>query len=170
MFLHQTNSRDVQANFLHNRRTRGLEVSLAVRAYYGIEQRDPFADADLVDFCIGIPRDQYLWDGRTRSLMRRALANRLPTKIVNERNFGQQNPEWFARISAQRESFAAEVERLASVPLAADMLDLPRLKEMLDNWPRDAHAAKPRRFEFEHMLPRAIQMGRFIRWREGGNQ
>ncbi len=170
MFLHQGNSRSLQANFLHNRRTRNLETSLALRAYYGIEQRDPFADADLVDFCIGIPRDQYLWDGRTRSLMRRAFANRLPSRIVDERNIGQQNPEWFARISAQRESFTAEVERLARSPLAADMLDLPRLKEMLDNWPADADAAKPRRFEFEHMLPRAIQTGRFIRWSEGGNQ
>jgi len=170
MFLHQAKSRDLQANFLHNRRTRNLEMWLALRAYYGLEQRDPYADADLVDFCIGIPRDQYLWGGQTRSLMRRTLANRLPARIVNERNIGQQNPEWFARISAQRESFAAEVERLASVPLAADMLDLPRLKAMLDNWPKDADAAKARRFEFEHMLPRAIQTGRFIRWSEGGNQ
>lgn len=169
MFLHQTDSRQLQANFLHNRRTRNLEMWLSLRAYYGIEQRDPFADPDLVDFCIAVPREQYLWGGRTRSLMRRALAGRLPSIIVDDRNIGQQNPEWFARITAQRESFAAEIERLANVPLAAEMLDLPRLRRMIEQWPADAEAAKPQRFEYEHMLPRAIQNGRFIRWSEGGN-
>ncbi len=168
-FLHQTNSRKMQAHFLQNRRTRNLEHLVTMRALYGIEQRDPYADPDLVDFCLAIPREQYLLGGQTRSLARRALADRLPATILDERKHGQQNPEWFTRISAQRESWAAEVERLAQVPLAAAMLDLPRLKRLVDTWPADAEAAKARRFDYEHLLPRAVQTGRFIRWSQGGN-
>ncbi len=103
-----------------------------MRAYYSFEIRDPLADPDLVEFCLAIPREQYLLGGVQRSLARRALADRLPPALLAERGYRRQNPEWFTRFSAQRESFAAEIERLANVPLAAETLDLPRLKQLID--------------------------------------
>lgn len=169
MFLHQADSRDMQADFLQDRRNRQIETTVTLAAHYGFDLRDPYVDQDLVDFCIGIPRDQYLWGGQTRSLMRRALTGRMPSVILDEQNFGQQNPEWFDRGTAQRESFAAEIERLANVPLADRMLDLPRLKRMIDTWPADAEAAQSVRLQYQTVLPRAVQIGRFIRWSEGGN-
>ncbi|MFY7960936.1 MAG: asparagine synthase-related protein [Elsteraceae bacterium] len=170
MFLHQADSRKLTAYFLHERRNGLLETHGALRAYYGIEMRDPFADPDLVEFCLAIPREQYLLGGELRSLARRALTDRLPPSQLAERGYGQQNPEWFSRLSVQRERFADDVERFAKVPLAAEMLDLPRLKRLIDDWPANAEAAKAKRFEYETMLPRAIHAGRFIRWSEGGNQ
>lgn len=168
--LYSTNSRKLLAHHLEEQRVRTLETMRTVRAYYGFEIRDPFADPDLVEFCLAIPREQYLLGGVERSLARRALADRLPAALIAERGYGRQNPEWFARMTAQRDSFAAEIERLTNTPLAAEMLDLPRLKRLIDDWPDDAEAAEARRFEFAQMLPRAVQTGRFIRWCEGSNQ
>jgi asparagine synthase (glutamine-hydrolysing) len=141
-----------------------------ITAYYGFEIRDPLGDPDLTEFCLAIPREHYLLGGVQRSLARRVLADRLPPALLAERGYGQQNPEWFARLSAQRESFAADIERLANVPLAADMLDLPRLKQLIDTWPTDAETAQARRFDYQVLLTRAVQTGRFIRWATGGNR
>jgi len=168
--IYTTDSRKLIVHHMEAQRVRTLETMRTVRAYYGFEMRDPFADPDLAEFCLAIPREQYLLGGVQRSLARRALADRLPAALLAERGYGRQNPEWFTRMTAQRESFAAEIERLTNVPLAAEMLDLPRLKQLIDTWPQDATAAEARRLEFALILPRAIQTGRFIRWSEGGNQ
>lgn len=170
LYLYTTDSRKLVVLHMEAQRVRTLETMRTLRAVYGFELRDPFADPDLVAFCLAIPREQYLLGGVQRSLARRALADYLPAALLEERNHGRQNPEWFTRMTAQRESFAAEIERLANTPLAAEMLDLPRLKQLIDTWPRDAIAAEARRFDYAQMLPRAIQTGRFIRWCEGGNQ
>lgn len=164
-----TDSRKLVAHMLDGQRVRMLETIRTIRTYYGLELRDPLADPDLVEFCLAIPREQYLLGGIQRSLARRVLADRLPAPLLAERGFGRQNPEWFARISAQRDSFAAEIEQLANVPLAAEMLDLPRLRRLIDDWPEDAAAAEARRFELAQMLPRAVHTGRFIRWSARGN-
>jgi len=168
--IYTADSRKLIAHHVGAQRVRTLETTRTLRARYGFQIRDPFADPDLVEFCLAIPREQYLLGGVQRSLARRALADHLPSALLAERRHGRQNPEWFTRMTAQRESFAAEIERLANTPLAAEMLDLPRLKQLIDDWPQDAAAAEARRFEYAQMLPRAIQTGRFIRWCEGGNQ
>ncbi len=168
--LYSTDSRKIITHFMGALRTRTLETQRTLRAYYGFELRDPLADPDLMEFCLAIPREQYLLGGEYRSLARRVLADRLPPALIAERKHGQQNPEWFTRLSAQRESFAADIERLAAIPLAADMLDLPRLKQLIDTWPADAETAQARRFDYEVLLARAVQTGRFIRWATGGNQ
>lgn len=170
LYLYTTDSRKLVVHHMEAQRVRTLETMRTIRAYHGFEVRDPFADPDLVAFCLAIPREQYLLGGVQRSLMRRVLADRLPAALLEERNHGRQNPEWFTRMTAQRESFAAEIERLANIPLAAEMLDLPRLKKLIEDWPEDAAAAEARRFLYAQMLPRAIQTGRFIRWCEGSNQ
>jgi asparagine synthase (glutamine-hydrolysing) len=43
------------------------------------------------------------------------------------------------------------------------------MKQILDEWPKDAQAAEKRRFEIKQALARSIHIGRFIRWVEGGN-
>ncbi len=169
MFAHRAGSRELQAHFLHARRTRTLENQATVRALYGIEERDPLSDMDLVDFCLAIPREQFLAGGRSRSLARRVLADLLPASVVETVPVGQQNPEWFTRIAAQRDAFAAELDRLDGHPLAREVLDLPRLRALLEAWPADAQAAEARRFEYECLLPRAVQTGRFLAWLGGGN-
>lgn len=168
--LYGPDSRKLLALHLGPLRVHLLENVRTIRTVYGIELRDPLADPDLVEFCLAIPREHYLLGGVQRSLARRVLADRLPDGMLAERRLGRQNPEWFTRISAQRERFAAEIERLSNVPLAAEMLDLPRLKQLIDDWPEDAAAAEARRFDYAQMLPRAVQVGRFIRWNQGSNQ
>ena len=53
-----------------------------LRAGFGIDIRTPAFDRRLVEFCIGIPEDQYLRKGRDRWLIRRAMKGRLPDVVL----------------------------------------------------------------------------------------
>lgn len=51
-------------------------------AHHGLEVSHPFWDKRLVEFCYGLPLEQRLRNGYSRSLLRRAIAGRLPDQIV----------------------------------------------------------------------------------------
>jgi hypothetical protein len=53
--------------------------------------------------------------------------------------------------------------------LARRLLDLPRLKRLMAQWPKDENEAEKRMSEYRLALARGVHVGRFIRWVEGGN-
>src|SRR5262249_46352549 len=106
-----------------------------LRARFKVDIRTPAFDRRLVEFCIGIPQDQYLHRGRDRWLIRRAMEGRLPDIVLNKTKFGAQAADWFPRLTRQRNHIAKEVKRLAANPEVASILDMPRLSAILDNWP-----------------------------------
>jgi asparagine synthase (glutamine-hydrolysing) len=63
-----------------------LEVANRASAAYGVEPRYPFFDSDFVEFCVGIPANQKLRDGWTRSILRRAMSVVLPAEVCWRRS------------------------------------------------------------------------------------
>lgn len=59
-----------------------LEVLSDAGARHGMEMRFPFWDKDLVEFCLGVPAAEKLAGGRSRLIMRRAMADRLPDEVL----------------------------------------------------------------------------------------
>ena len=106
-----------------------------VRAGFGVDLRTPAFDRRLVEFCIGIPEDQYLREGRERWLIRRAMKGRLPDVVLNNNKRGRQAADWYPRLTRERSHFAEEVKRLAANADVASIVDLQRLTAILDNWP-----------------------------------
>ena len=58
-----------------------LEVLDKAAAAFSIEQRYPFWDKRLVEFCLAIPAEQKLNKGWSRMIMRRAMKNILPVEV-----------------------------------------------------------------------------------------
>ncbi|WP_431860941.1 asparagine synthase-related protein [Azospirillum sp.] len=146
-----------------------VEGYAVLRSHSGLTWSDPFADRRVIDFCLSLPEDQFLRSGRTRALARRAFADRLPPEILHNPLRGAQSSDWHRRILPHRDRLAAELERVQTSALAARLLDLPRMKRMLDSWPSD-----PRQFigEAAHhrlLVARALHLGQYLRWIEGGN-
>ncbi len=56
--------------------------------YSEIYASHPYSHRPLVEFCLATPLSQFLRDGQTRSLMRRALASVLPSKIIKRASKG----------------------------------------------------------------------------------
>jgi asparagine synthase (glutamine-hydrolysing) len=106
-----------------------------VRAKFGVDIRTPAFDRRLVEFCIGIPQDQYLREGCDRWLIRRAMKGRLPDIVLNNKKWGAQAADWFPRLTRERDHIAEKVKRIAETPELASILDMQRVTAILDNWP-----------------------------------
>jgi len=154
LFDHNQYSRDV----------RGLAPEI-----FGHSLRDPHGDRRLLEFALSVPERMYRHNGIPRAFARRVFADRLPRAILDERRYGANTPTWFRALDARREDLAADIDRLEASSAASRLLDLPRLKQLVAQWPKDENEAERRSAEYRLALARGIHVGRFIRWVEGGN-
>lgn len=102
--------------------TAGFEIQDRLSAPFGIEKRFPFADIRLVEFCVSLPRDQILREGRTKDIMRRALSEALPPKIENRRdkryvgpNFNEQFKGGLSTVERLFDEFSPDSTRYVDV-------------------------------------------------------
>lgn len=147
----------------------------AVRRRFGVTTADPTADRRVVEFCLAIPPEQFLLGGEDRSLIRRAMRGILPDAVRLERKRGMQSADWPRHLTAARAEIEAEIERLHRSPLASACLDLPRLRRLLERWPKDGAPAAGWydigvTYEYQAALLRGLATGRFLRRFEGGNE
>jgi asparagine synthase (glutamine-hydrolysing) len=133
----------------------------------GYETRDPHADRRLLEFVLSVPEPMYRRGGVQRAFARQVLADRLPPEILHESRRGAQVTDWFQRMQVRRQSIAAEIELLDASPLARRLIDLPRLKRLMVEWPKDEHEAQLRISDYMLALARGVHVGQFVRWVEG---
>jgi asparagine synthase (glutamine-hydrolysing) len=141
--------------------------SAAGLALNGVDYRDPTVDRRVVEFCLAAPPEQYLRHGRTKYLLRRAMAGRLPPRVLEEWRKGLLGGDWYLRVAPYRSRFAEAVEWIAESPAAQRCLDLERMRRLVTHWPQDWTTHEVRR-EYGMGLGRAVQAGAFLRWVEEG--
>lgn len=139
-----------------------------VRAMYGVELRDPTADARVIEFCLGIPDQQYLRGGQERQLVRRAMAGELPAGMLQRTTRGAQGADWYERLSGERGRMLEAVESFEGSAAVQQCLDVPRLRALLESWP--GQAPLEAEVDYRFRLTSGILMGCFMRWFEGDAQ
>ena len=142
----------------------------AEKAIIGVEVRDPTADIDVINYCFGIPPEQYLVEDIDRSLIRRAMWGLLPEAVLTNRRHGLQAPDWYETLDRRRAELAREVEDLKQSPLAARIIDVPRLEAALKAWPSGGWHTPEVFQEYNLALTRGLAGGRFLRWFEQANR
>jgi asparagine synthase (glutamine-hydrolysing) len=148
------------------------EWEAGMLALYGIDLRDPTADLDVVEFCLGIPDQQYLAEGISRSIIRRAMWNMLPPAVLANPKRGTQAADWFGKMSQSREALAEEVSQLRGSSLAAEAIDLKKLDQLVRDWSAAAenkHSHKVSEL-YQFALSRGLASGRFLRLLERSNR
>src|SRR6266542_2171071 len=151
-----------RAFYLFDHNQLGRDLRGMADEVHGFETRDPLGDRRLLEFVLAVPEPMFRQNGIPRSFARRVLADRLPHEILDERRRGAQTPTWFRRLHARRRHIATEVERLEASPLAHRLIDVPRLKRLLAQWPKDENAAEQRLEDYQLALARGIHVGRFV--------
>jgi asparagine synthase (glutamine-hydrolysing) len=143
----------------------------ATAAGWRIDSRDPTADRRIVDFCLALPEDQYLRHGVTRRLLRQAFADQLPRQMLDPERIqkGVQAADFHEQMASIRDELIVEVDLMANSALAARCLDLPRMRRLLEDWPRDRWRDVNTITEYQSTLLRGLAVGCFIRHVEGGN-
>lgn len=164
------NTRANRAAMITGQGAESGDYRAAFEALWNIPTRDPTAYRPLVEFCMGIPDDQFVRDGTERWLARRMFAARLPAMVLNERRRGMQAADWHLRMSRQRDSLMAQLEGLEADPAMAYRLDLPRLRATLEAWPAETPVNNPQLVAtMQWAVSRGLTGARYVRYFEGRN-
>lgn len=162
-------TRQERADQLFDRFFPAHDARAMAEARYGIEIRDPLADRDLLEFALNVPEHLYRRNGVTRWLMRAVLADRVPAEILGDQRRGVRGTNWFAVMNGRRAEIAEELERMETSLAASRLFDIPRLKRLVDNWPKSAADAERQYAAYMLALDQAVHVFRFMRWVTRGN-
>jgi asparagine synthase (glutamine-hydrolysing) len=143
--------------------SQGMEV------LYGVPLRDPAAYRPLVEFCFGLPTEVFRRGSEDRWLAREMARGRLPEAQRLCRETGAHNPDWHARQLPGGQAVAEELERMASDPDIAALIDLPRMQALVQALPELDPSDHYGRLRYITALPIAIAAGRFIALTKGRN-
>ena len=138
------------------------DTPMAAQGGWQLDFRDPTYDRSIVEFCLTVPLEEFLRGGQLRSLARRAMVGRLPPSTLRRTKRGRQSADWYMNTGAVRGRMAAEVERLQSSPLASRMLDLARMRSLIENWPSSGFERLDVNRSHHIALTRGISVGRFL--------
>jgi asparagine synthase (glutamine-hydrolysing) len=131
-------------------------------AGWGLDVRDPTADKRLMEYCLSVPSKEFLHGGVPRSLIRRAMREKLPASVLNERRKGYQAADWHERLEQDRGALAKELGRLRLSPSASELLDIERLERLVQHWPSSGWSQDLVRLEYRSALLRGISAGHFL--------
>lgn len=137
---------------------------------YGVSMRDPTSYRPLVEFCLGLPTDMFMRDGESRWLARQLGRGLMPEAQRTMPGHGEHNSDWHLRLTPRLDDLRREVAAIRDDPLLAGIIDTDLLDRDLDNWP-EAQTVDPEVY-FPHAfrLPRAVAMGRYVRFMTGRNR
>lgn len=146
------------------------EWAAAEKGAFGVETRDPTADLDVVAYCYGVPPQQYLAENMDRALVRRAMWGRLPPVVLSNRLRGMQAADWFEKLKRRRSTMSAQLTSAAQTSgLVRKAIDVDRLHDLLDNWPKSANETPRTRMKLQLLLSRGVHVAHFIEWFELSN-
>ena len=134
---------------------------------YGIAMRDPTAYRPLVEFCYGVPTDQFTRGPMNRFLARRMAEGRLPDELRLNRDVGLHYADWPLRVDRARAELIEELDRMAADEDIAAMFDLAGLRRSLVEFavPDSGDGSTA----LLTALPLTIAAGRFIAYVKGRN-
>jgi asparagine synthase (glutamine-hydrolysing) len=145
------------------------EIYQAFEQMYGVAQRDPTAYRPFVEFCVGLPTELFLRDGTGRWLAKELAKGIMPEEQRENRLNGRWDADWHLRIGRRRKDLQAELDRLAGDERIASMLDLPRLRAALEDWPEETETDLSKLYAPEFAVPRGLLTARFVNYVEGRN-
>jgi len=137
---------------------------------YGIALRDPTAYRPFVEFCLGLPTKMFMRDGEMRWLAKEMAKGIMPEQQRNNELAGWWDADWHLRIARRREEWLAELDQLERNDRLGRMLDIPRLRAALEDWPDQTPTDPHKAFAVHLAVPSALVTSRFIKYVEGWNQ
>ena len=143
------------------------EAMRCLEAARGIESRYPALDQRLVLFCMSLPDALWFHQGQDRALPREALQGILPESVRLRTSRGVQGADWPACFKYALPQLKQELSELEQHDTARRVLDLPRLRDLLEHIPGNWYTAEATG-QYRMMFLRALFIGRFIRWYEAG--
>lgn len=169
----ETRQRELQRGDSRELRLASMERADAgpIQAMYqrlgGVDWLDPTGDLRVVEYCLSVPDEQYLRNGIPRSLIRDAMAGLVPDQVLQERRKGLQGADAESHLKKERAEIIRELERARDYDLLRNVMDFPKMKAMVADWPAATSASSFSSYVL--LLMRAISLIRFVRRVEDGS-
>lgn len=164
------NRRHAQKLLFRNDDCESAEVYQAFEQMYGVAMRDPMSYRPFVEFCYGMPVEMFMRDGVTRWMAKEMARGIMPEEQRENRLNGRWDSDWHLRIGRRRQDFLGELDRLQNDTRISSMIDIPRLRGALMDWPERTETDAQRYFPREFAVPRGLLAARFVRWAESRNE
>ncbi|MDD5597012.1 MAG: asparagine synthase-related protein [Victivallaceae bacterium] len=120
-----------RAKFENYFRGIGADFHSGVQSEYGLRTADPTYDKKLLEFCFGIPDDQYRRYGVSRFLIRRAFNGKMPETTLWNQNRGLQAADLVLRVAAESGRVENIIGKLKNSEAAREILDLEKMTVIL---------------------------------------
>lgn len=136
-----------------------LGATSEMGAAFGLELRTPMTDKRVVEFCLGIPRDQYARDGQDRLLIRRAMSGLMPEHILWNRRrgmIGGDISKWFLNDQVKMK---ATIQKIEASPLAQHWLTVSRMNSIFNSIEQKPD---PKALSDFVLLMRGMMIGNFL--------
>jgi asparagine synthase (glutamine-hydrolysing) len=131
MFLHQVYPVRRYPGFILDKLKVGHFIMAGINtrlSYFGIDGLFPFLDKRIVDFCLGVPPEQFVEGGHPRSLLRRAMQGILPEKIQWRKNKHPYTPDFHRRVLNSMQEMLSFMDTIKPDDPLNKYIDLQRIK------------------------------------------
>jgi asparagine synthase (glutamine-hydrolysing) len=142
------------------------DIARGEETLFGVQKRDPTGDLRLLEFCLSLPEEQFLRDGTSRWLVRRAMAGRVPLEVTANRQRGMQAADWFERLRKADSRIVDELSQFEASQLTRSALDLGRMRALLKSMAKANPRAVRTRTDYRSVLELGVMTGRFLCWME----
>jgi len=159
--------RDFLRATLHGAGAERADLQQAFRAVHGVETRDPTFDLRVLEWCMGVPDEQFRRPGTKRWMIKRLMADHLPPEVLDDSVRGRQAADARLRIGDELDHIRAELDDAARDPELARLVDIGRLRRATDDrdrWTRDQDPPGLRPTFDVLALSRAVAALDFVRW------
>ena len=148
------------------------DIMQGLRALYGIDIRDPFADRRLIEWAFGVPENQFYRNGVGRWLIKRMMHGVLPDSVLYKKiSFGMQTADWHVRMTRDLPQMRKDLAQMSKDPDLAQMIDIGKLQKLLDDWPENTvvDLDDERFYLLPVNVPLTMQVARFVQRVKGVN-
>ena len=100
--------------------------------YFGLNIYDPTIDIKLLEFCAGIPDDQFLRPDNDRYLIRRLMKNKLPQEILENKKKGKQSADILMRLKNSISQYVELIQKMKESELCRLVIDIKKMSDELN--------------------------------------
>jgi len=133
------------------------------QAAFGVDHRDPTKDRRVVAFCLALPDTAFLKDGIEKRLLRHGMRGRMPEEtLFGYKPKGYQSADFHEHMTVAHASLVQQLERIEQSPTASRLLDVPRMKNLLTQWPTDGWHKQSTTSQYRKAFLRGLAAGIFM--------
>lgn len=154
-FLLNSSLKKIRLNALNINMAQGAGNTQEIGDYFGLNIYDPTLDVKLLEYCYGIPDNQFTRPGYDKHLIRRAMQNKLPVELLFNDRKGVQSSDLLLRIKENIDIYLKTIIEMGNSEMCKEIIELKKLYEMAINIERNF-------LKIDSGFLRAINVGLFL--------